>query len=79
MSKTTLQSWLDEKTDPSVATKPKRPEFELLHSAAIATAASVDAVSVPGTLTSFVAEIEGKFATLQIKFQRQKTFRVAVS
>lgn len=78
MSKTTRQNWLDEKTGHSVAIKPRRSWFELLHSAAIATTASIGAVSIPKTLTSLVAEIEGKSPTLHIKFQRQKPFRVAV-
>lgn len=41
----------------------------------MAPAASVDAVPIPGSLTSFVTEIAGEWASLQIQLQRQKTFR----
>ena len=58
MSKTTLQNWLHEKTGPSVPTQPWRPQFKLLRFAATATAASIDALPIPGTVTSFMAEIE---------------------
>lgn len=73
MSKATLHNWLHEKTGPSRPPSPRghRPHYL----AAIAPAASVDAVPIPGSLTSFVAEIAGEWASLQIPLQRQKTFR----
>lgn len=41
-------------------------------------AAPIHAVSIPGTLTSFVAENKKDELTLLNKFQKQKTFRVAI-
>lgn len=46
--------------------------------AASAPAASVDAVPVPGSPTSSVAEIAGEWASLQIQCQRRKTLRVTI-
>lgn len=63
--------WLDEETS-HLWCQWTEPLLALLDFAAIATAASIHAVPVPGALTSFVAENRGKHElTLQIKFQKQ--------